>query len=168
MVPVGPFVVAFVRSAGFVPRGAIVVSLPVVVDALDDGAPPDDEALFAEVSGVDDVDRDDAPGVADVDEPEFPDGVPLDEPVDVVPPEVPMDVLPEVPIDVVPFPDAPVVDVSAASATVAKVTPIVEAINVETNLLLRGGFMCAPLKVEAAMRCRNTKSNARSLPRATC
>lgn len=148
VVPVGPLAVAFVRSAGFVPRGAIVVSLPVVVDALDDVVPPDGDALLADVSGVDGVDRDEAPGVAGIDGPELPDDVaPVVAPGDVLAPDVPD--APDVPIDVVPVADVlpldePDVDVSAASASDAPVTPIVETINAGTSLLLRRSFMCAP------------------------
>ena len=150
VVPVGPLAVAFVRSAGLVPRGAIVVSLPVVVDAFDDVVPPDGDALLADVSGVDDVDRDEAPGVADIDGPELPDDVaPVVAPGDVLAPDVPIDVPPDVPMDVVPVADVlpldePDVELSAASASDAPVTPIVETINAETILLLRRRFMCAP------------------------
>jgi hypothetical protein len=90
VVAVEPFAIALVDAEGLVPRGAMDVSLPVVVDADDDGLPPDGDVLveFGDI----DVEEDDVPGVADVDEPDvLVDGLPADVPGDVVPSD---DVLP--------------------------------------------------------------------------
>jgi len=153
-VAVDPFAMAFVDADGLVPRGAIVLSLPVVVDDVDDVLPPDGEVLVA--FGDIDVDEDDVPGV-DVDEP----GVALV----ALPAEVPGDVVPrdDVPAEV-PEPDVPVDGVLCALANIAPVMPIVETTKPETSLLLKRGFIRASLKSWAATCCRNTVTHARTLP----
>ena len=104
----GPLAVWLVAAAGLVPRGDIVVSLPVVVDADVAGLPPDGDALLADGSRVVDVEVEDAPGVAAMDEPDVP-----------------------------AVEDAPsFVDVPWALASVAPANAIVETIKPETSLLL--------------------------------
>ena len=137
-VAVDPFAMAFVDAVGLVPRGAIVVSLPVVVDDVDDVLAPDGDVLveFGDIE----VDEDDVPGVADVDAP----GVA----VVALPAEVPGDVVPrdDVPAEV-PEPDVPVDDVLCALASIAPVMPIVETIRPETSLLFKRGFIRASLEI---------------------
>jgi len=156
-VAVDPFAMAFVDADGLVPRGAIVVSLPVVVDDVDDVLPPDGDVLVE--FGDMDVDEDDVPGVDDVDEP----GVV----VAALPAELPGDVVPrdDVPAEVS-EPDVPGVDdVLCALASIAPVMPIVETIKPETSLLFkRRIIVCLLGKSWAATRCRNTLTNARTLP----
>jgi hypothetical protein len=128
-VAVGPFAMAFVAADGLVPRGAIVVSLPVVVDVVDDVLPPDGDVLveFGDI----DVEEDDVPGVAVVEEPgAVVAALPADVPGDVVPSD-----------DVPGEPDPVVDDVPCAFASIVPVIPIVETINPETSLLFKRRFI---------------------------